>query len=440
MPVGDTLNGFRTGSRIYPVPKAVISSSIMKNTVLLVGAQDTKGPDIEFLKNRLHDLGLAVLVVDTSIMGGHSYPRDVIPKTIAEAGGGELASLQELDRGAALEVMRRGLVEVVTGFFREGRAAGMMGIGGGAGTSVITAAMRALPLGVPKVMLSTLASGETSQYIREKDIVMIPSIVDFAGINRISAGVYARAAGALAGMLINLGESVDGSGLKPVVGATMFGNTTDAVQRCKEVITAEGTFEVIVFHATGTGGRSMESIIREGGIIEGVVDMTLTELADELTGGVMAAGADRLTAAGAAGIPQVLVPGCVDMVNFWAPETVPGRYRNRKFHSWNPNVTLMRTNVEENRVIGGEIARKAGVAKGPVAVFLPLKGVSLLDSPGGDFWNPEADEALFSAIRENLPGHVELIELDYNINESIFAEAVAGKFLDQMKNYTARKE
>jgi len=411
----------------------------MQKTVLLLGALDTKGPDVEFLKNRFNDLGLPVLVADTGIMGGHSYPRDILPEAIARAGGGDLSELRKLDRGAALEVMRRGLVEIVSGLFREGSVDGVMGIGGGAGTSVITAAMRALPLGVPKVMLSTLASGETSQYIREKDIVMIPSIVDFAGVNRISAGVYARAAGALAGMLSG-GETAPAGGLKPITAATMFGNTTDAVQRCRSVISGEGTFEVIVFHATGTGGRTMESIIREGGIIEGVVDLTLTELADELAGGVMAAGSDRLTAAGVAGIPQVLVPGCVDMVNFWAPETVPERYRKRKLHSWNPNVTLMRTNAEENRIIGEEIARKAEASKGPVAVFLPLKGVSLLDSPGGDFWDPEADEALFAAIRENLPPHVELIELDYSINEPLFAEAVAEKFLELMKNRPAMKE
>ena len=171
----------------------------MQKTVLLIGSQDTKGPDIEFIKERLYDLGIAVIVIDTSVMGGHSYPRDILPETIARAGGAELGELKKLDRGSALEVMRRGLVGVVQDLFEEGRADGVMGIGGGAGTSVITAAMRALPLGVPKVMLSTLASGETSQYIREKDIVMIPSIVDFAGVNRISAGVYARAAGALAG-------------------------------------------------------------------------------------------------------------------------------------------------------------------------------------------------------------------------------------------------
>jgi uncharacterized protein (UPF0261 family) len=301
--------------------------------------------------------------------------------------------------------------------FAERRFDGLLAMGGSGSTSVACAAMRALPLGVPKVMVSTLAGGDVSAYVGVTDIVMIPSIVDVAGVNRISRAVYARAAGAICGMVeskVPPGED------KPLIVASMFGNTTPAVEHARSLLEREG-YEVLVFHATGNGGRTMEGLI-ESGLITGVLDMTTTEWADELVGGVLTAGPARLEAAARRGVPAVVVPGCLDMVNFWAPETVPAKFKDRKFYHHNPNVTLMRTNVEENRRLGRIVADKLNSSKGPITVLLPLRGVSMIDSPGGSFWWPEADRALFDALKAALRPDIGVVELDCNINDPVFAE------------------
>ena len=284
--------------------------------------------------------------------------------------------------------------------------------------------MRALPVGFPKVMVSTVAAGDTSHYVGIKDVVMMPSVVDVAGVNRISRQIFANAAGAIVGM-VETGtlEAED----KPLITASMFGNTTEAVDQARAIMERHG-YEVLVFHCTGAGGRTMEELISEG-LIEGVLDITTTEWADELAGGVLSAGTTRLDAAGKAGIPQVIAPGCVDMVNFWAPDTVPEKYQARQLHKWNPSITLMRTGVEENAQLGKIIAEKANAATGPVAIFLPLKGVSILDSPGNEYWWPEADQALFDAIKSNIRSDIPAIEMDCNINDPEFAEAVTGQLL-----------
>jgi uncharacterized protein (UPF0261 family) len=399
----------------------------MKSVVAIIGALDTKGPDIDFLRAQLTQRGCEALVIDTSVMGDHACHFDVSCQDVAQAGGRSIRELRELgDRGTAMQVMQAGAVDIVRRLYEQGAIAAVLGIGGGAGTSIGAAAMRALPLGVPKVMITTMASGQTSQYVQDKDIVLFPSIVDVAGINRVSAGVYARAAGALVGMLQT---DVPDMELKPLVAATMFGNTTAAVERCKQVVEAAGGHEVLVFHATGTGGGAMESLIREG-FFEGVLDVTTTELADLVAGGVMPAAPERLTEAGRKGIPQVISVGCLDMVNFWGPDTVPEKYRHRRFYPWNPNVTLMRTDPAENALLGRMLAQKANASAGPVAVFMPLRGVSMLDAPGKEFWWPAADEALRQALRAHLEGHVELVEMDNNINDEAFADAMAGKLLE----------
>lgn len=400
--------------------------------IAVVGAFDTKGEDLVFMQKAVLEHGYSTITIDTSVIGAQNFPVDITADKVAEAGGEKLPSLRSRgDRGHAMAVMQKGLTAVVQSLYEERKISAVLGAGGGAGTSVITAAMRALPFGVPKVMVTTLASGETGMYLQEKDIVLIPSIVDIAGVNMISAGVYARAAGAIAGMTdtaVSLTRGKD-RGLKPVVAATMFGNTTPAVETCKEKIESGGRFEVIIFHANGTGGKTMESLIREGRF-SAVIDITTTELADELAGGVMSAGAERLTAAGETGIPQIIVPGCVDMVNFWGIDTVPEKYRSRLLYRWNPDVTLMRTNPEENREIGRMIAERANRAAGPSALLLPLQGVSLLDSPGHEFWWPEADGELFTAIRKVLARGIPCIELDININDPVFAAAAAEKFIE----------
>jgi uncharacterized protein (UPF0261 family) len=306
---------------------------------------------------------------------------------------------------------------------------GIVSMGGSAGTAVGTSAMRALPVGVPKVMVSTVAAGDTTNYVGIKDVSMIPSVVDVAGINRISRRIFANAAGAIAGMVET--EVQEAAEDKPLITASMFGNTTEAVDQARSIMEDAG-YEVLVFHCTGAGGRTMEGLIDEG-LIEGVLDITTTEWADELAGGVLTAGPERMDAAGRAGIPQVIVPGCLDMVNFWAPDTVPEKYRDRKLHKWNPNITLMRTNVEENARLGEIIAEKANASSGPVSIFLPLKGVSILDSPGNEFWWPEADQALYDAIKTNVSADVSVTEMDCNINDPAFAEAVTGRLLSNLR-------
>jgi uncharacterized protein (UPF0261 family) len=298
-----------------------------------------------------------------------------------------------------------------------------MGLGGSGGTIIATSAMRSLPIGVPKLMVSTLAAGQTRPYIGERDVVLWPSVVDVAGINRISRAVLTNAALAMAGM-ISLPRPAAVAD-RPIITATMFGVTTPCVEHARRRL-EESAFEVLVFHATGTGGRTMEALI-EDGLVTGVLDLTTTELADELVGGVLTAGPTRLTAAGRRRIPQVISVGALDMVNFGPPETVSEKFRARKFYQHNPAVTLMRTTPEENRQLGEEIARKANAAEGPVTIMVPLKGVSAIDAEGKAFWDPEADAALFQALRQNVSAPVELVELDLHINDPAFADACVAR-------------
>ena len=298
-------------------------------------------------------------------------------------------------------------------------------MGGTGGTSIATTAMRELPIGVPKVMVSTVGGGDTSAYAGSKDIVFIPSIVDVAGLNRISRVAYTNAAGAIVGMVQM--ETPPAEEERPLIAASMFGNTTEAVNRARHHLEDAG-YEVLVFHATGTGGKTMESLIRDGYIVASL-DITTTELADNVCGGVFDAGPERCLAAAHAGIPTVLVPGCVDMANFDSVETVPAVYRNRTLYEWNANVTLLRTNVEENRRMGEMLARAANESEGPVVVLLPLGGVSMLDSEGGRFWDPEADRACFDTIKQRLKPDIPVIEVDANINDAVFADKAAETLL-----------
>lgn len=416
----------------------------LKQQLCLIGSYDTKGEDLEFMRRLLSRNDLQVLTLDTSVLGPASHTADVRPETVAAAGGASLEDLRKRgDRGYAMEIMREGLKAVVKDLYETRRIEAVIGLGGGAGTSVITAAMRDLPLGVPKLMVTTLASGQTDIYVGESDILMFPSIVDIAGVNRISSGVYRRAAGAIFGMLQSAGTvtadtAAAAGGMdkadRPLIAATMFGNTTDAVERCKHNIVEHGKYEPIIFHATGTGGKTMERLI-EDGYIEGLIDMTTTEIADLIVGGVMSAGETRMEAAAKKGIPQIVVPGCVDMVNFRAPETVPEKYKHRLLYRWNPDVTLLRTNMEENDLIGKRIGENVNKAEGPLVVFLPLKGVSLLDSMGNEFWDPEADGALFQSIRKHCNPEIDIRELPYNINDQQFADTVTETFLLLMEEH-----
>jgi len=403
----------------------------MAKTVVIVGALDTKGEDFRYVKELIEAEGLATLVVDFGVMGPPAFAPDVSREEIALAGGGDLARLASGNhKDEAMQAMANGLAAVVARLHAEGLLDGIIGMGGSGGTSIATTAMRVLPVGVPKLMVSTMGGGDVSAFAGTKDITFMPSIVDVAGFNRLSRRIYANAAGAIAGM-VQMEAPAATAAEKPLVVASMFGNTTPAVNHAREILEARG-YEVLVFHATGTGGRTLESLVADG-FAAASLDITTTELADEVCGGILSAGPERCLAASRAGIPAVLVPGCVDMANFASLESVPERYRLRTFYQWNPNTTLMRTNAEENRRIGGMIAAAANAATAPVAVLAPLGGVSMLDAKGGEFWNPEADAACFETIRSGLRPGIPFVEVDANINDEAFSGRVAETLLGMLE-------
>jgi uncharacterized protein (UPF0261 family) len=403
--------------------------------VYLLATLDTKGAEAAYVRDRLRACGVETQLVDCGCQGEPAVAADVPRERIFQATGMALDELRQRgDRGEAVAAAARGAAQLIHQLHAEGRVQGVMALGGSAGTTIGTAAMRALPLGVPKLMVSTLASGQVRQYVADKDILMLNSVVDIAGLNRISRTVLDEAARAMAG-LVRLPAAPLEAQARLLVAATMFGVTTPCVNRAREVLEAAG-YEVLVFHATGTGGQAMESLIAEG-LIAGVLDVTTTELADELVGGVLSAGPDRLTAAGRAGVPQVVSVGALDMVNFHAPETVPPKFQGRQFYRHNPTVTLMRTTVEENARLGEEIGRKLSAARGPTALALPLRGLSAIDAAGQPFDDPAARSALYDAVRRSTGPNVERLELDCHINDPAFAEAAAGALLSQMTRVAA---
>lgn len=401
----------------------------MQKTIAILGALDTKGQEFAFLKAEIEKRGCKTLVIDTGVLGTPLFAPDVDHEQVAQAGGGSISDLAARnDRGEAMAVMGRGAAVVVRRLIDEHRIDGIVSMGGGGGTSVATSAMRTLPVGFPKLMVSTVAAGDITGFVGTSDITMMPSIVDVAGINRISRMIYTNAAGAICGMVAS---EVETGADKPLIAATMFGNTTRAVNHAKALLEAAG-YEVLVFHATGTGGRTMESLIGEQ-VIAGVLDMTTTEWADEICGGVLSAGPTRLDAAAKTGTPQVVVPGCIDMCNFWARSTVPEKYANRNLYEWNPNITLMRTTPEDNRRMGQIFAEKLNAATGSVAVYIPLGGFSELDPKGKPFYSPEATAAFVSALKRHLRGDIPVIEMDRDINDPTFSGATAQALLDMLK-------
>jgi uncharacterized protein (UPF0261 family) len=390
-------------------------------TVVLVGTLDTKGYELAFVRDRVREHGVDVLLVDTGIFEPQVEP-DVPRSDVARAAGEDVAALAAAgDRGAAVTAMARGAAEVARRLHEEGRLDAVAGLGGSGNSSIATAAMRALPVGVPKLMVSTVAAGDTRPYVGAVDVTMTYSVVDVSGVNSISARIMANAAGAIAGMAK---ATVPALEQRPLVGATMFGVTTPCVTRARERLEELG-YEVLVFHATGTGGQSLEALVRAG-YLAGVLDVTTTELADDLVGGVLSAGPDRLEAAGAAGVPQVVSLGALDMVNFGPRETVPERFEERNLYVHNPTVTLMRTTAEECAELGRRIGRKLSAASGPTVLYVPLRGVSMIDVEGQPFHDPEADAALVAGLRETLDG-VEVHELETDVNDPGLAVAMADR-------------
>lgn len=398
--------------------------------IVLIGTLDTKGSEIGFVRQRLTNQGLDTLVIDAGSLGDPQIPADISRADVFAAAGQSLAQIRaQGDRGNAVTFAALGVEKLILDLHAQGRVDGILGLGGSAGTTIATRAMRALPFGIPKLMVSTLASGQVRPFVGPKDILMMHSVVDIAGINRISGTVLSNAAAAIAGMassppLPRVSEE------PPLLAASMFGVTTPCVERARAQLDKAG-YETLVFHAVGTGGQAMESLIADG-LIAGVLDVTTTELADELVGGALSAGPDRLTVAARCGIPQVISVGALDMVNFGPRATVPEKFTDRQFYIHNENVTLMRTTPSECAILGEWIGKRAAAATGPVAVMLPLRGVSAIDAQGQPFWSPQADQALFEAIHAHA-GAAEVIDLDLHVNDPSFADALVKK-LQQLLN------
>ncbi len=402
----------------------------MAKTVCIVGTMDTKGIEFGFIKEQIEAAGVTTCVVNTGILGEPQLTPDISADEVAQAGGSSLKGLRdEGDRGNSVAVMAQGAAALIAEKYAAGEIDGIISLGGSAGTTIGTTAMQALPVGVPKMMVSTLASGDTGPYVQSKDISMMYSVVDIAGINRLSRQILANAAGAIVGM-VNAEVSQAGTD-KPLIAATMFGVTTPCVTKAREILEAAG-YEVLVFHATGTGGRAMEDLVK-GGFLEGVLDVTTTELADELVGGILSAGAERLEAAGGEGLPQVVAPGALDMVNFGPPDTVPEKFRDRHFYQHNPTVTLMRTTAEETAELGKIMADKLNQAKGPTTVLIPIQGVSAIDRTGEPFDSPEARDAWRESLKAHIGENVTLIEMDAHINDDEFATKLAETLLESLK-------
>ncbi|MGI8973274.1 MAG: Tm-1-like ATP-binding domain-containing protein [Gaiella sp.] len=397
----------------------------MTKTVVLVGTLDTKGHEYAYLADRIREQGVDVVLIDAGIVGEPLATPDITREDVAAAVGADVGALASAgDRGTAVETMARGAAKVVKRLHGEGKLDAIGGLGGSGGSAIATYAMRQLPIGVPKLMVSTVASGDTTPYVGSVDVTMMYSVVDIAGVNSVSARIMGNAAAALAGMaratVPALGDE------KPIVVASMFGVTTPAVTTARERLEELG-YEVLVFHQTGAGGGSMEKLL-EAGYAVGSLDVTTTEFCDQVAGGVLVAVPERLESAGKAGIPQVVSLGALDMVNFGPRETVPERYADRNLYVHNPTITLMRTTPGECREIGSLIAEKLNAATGPTELFIPLRGVSTIATEGGVFHDPEADEALFSTLRERVDRtKVTVHELDADVNDEAFARAMADR-------------
>ena len=379
----------------------------------VVGTFDTKGRELDYVAGLARDAGARVVTVDVSTSGTGAGKPDVTAQEVAAHHPGGADAVFTGDRGSAVAAMAVALERFLAG--RDDVDA-VLGLGGSGGTALVTPALRALPVGVGKLMVSTVASGNVAPYVGAADIAMLYSVTDVAGLNRISRRVLGNAAHALAGMATHaVPEAAD----RPAVGLTMFGVTTACVTAVVERLGDE--VDPLVFHATGTGGRAMEKLVDDG-LVSSVLDVTTTEVADLVAGGIMAAGEDRLDAVVRTGVPYVGSVGATDMVNFGAPSTVPERYAGRLFYEHNPQVTLMRTTAQECGEIGRFLGRKLAATTGPTRVLLPTGGVSALDAPGMPFHDPEADEALFAAVEAAAPDVV--TRLPHHVNDPEFADAL----------------
>lgn len=397
----------------------------------MLGCFDTKGEDFKYLHTCLSDLGTTIISINTGVQDTLvDFPITISAEQVAGAANSSLESLRKkADRNLVVEKMGQGAATIIADLVAQGRVKGAIGMGGGGGTYIVLSAMQPIPTGIPKLCLSTVATKDLSRQVGTKDITLMPSVVDVAGLNRISRLLIGQAAGAIYGMMG--APRVARQTTAGTIAISMFGNTTPCVEHCTQLLKKEG-YEVLSFHSVGVGGRTMEALIGEG-FFDAVLDITTTELADELCEGICSAGPDRLTTAARMGIPQVVVPGCLDMVNYGHLDTVPEKFRSRKLFSWAPDVTLMRTNAEENRILGASIAQKLNQTKGEVAILLPLKGISKISRKGGDFYDPQTDQVLFDTIKEQIQPTIPVQEIDANINDIQFAEQAVNTLLGMIR-------
>jgi uncharacterized protein (UPF0261 family) len=409
-----------------------------RRTVALVAALDTKAADAAFIKQRIEAAGARVLLIDTGVVGDAALWPDHSAEEVASIAGTSLEELRQgRDRGTAVAAMARGVKELVRQLHDSGSIDGVFALGGGAGTTVGATAMQGLPLGVPKVILSTVAAGDTTNYLGTSDIVLFPSVVDVAGINSISQRTYGQAADAMVGMLAGVDTDTGLRGERPLVAASMFGVTTPAVLRAKSLLDQRG-YEVVVFHATGAGGRTMERLCAEG-YFSAVLDLTTTEWADETVGGILSAGPDRLSAAAAGGLPQVVSLGATDMVNFGRRDTLPPRFEGRLIYEHNAENTLMRTSPDEAAQIGRNIGSRLDRALGPTVVLIPDGGVSALDAPGELFEDPLARRALVDALTSSISSsNVRLVSSPLHINDPDFADLAVHELCEAIAMTTPR--
>jgi uncharacterized protein (UPF0261 family) len=404
----------------------------LKKIVAIIGTLDTKGAEHLYLKEQIESWGVDTLVIDAGPLGKPAFNPDISAEQVARAGGEELVDLQRNnERARSIEVMSRGAAAIIKDLYAQHRVHGVISLGGGQGTLIGATAMQALPIGVPKVMVSTIAAVNPQPFVDIKDVTMMNPVVDIAGLNSLLKSILRNAAAAIAGMVKVEKEAESG---KIRIGATMYGITTPCVTRVKELLEAAG-FEVPVFAATGVGDRAMEDLIQNG-YLQGVVDITTTNVGQELVGGINHAGPKRLEAAGERGIPQVISLGALDVVNFFHPESVPPQFKGRRFHLHNPAVTLMRTSIEENIRVGQVMASKLNRAKGPITVAVPLRGLSAYDAIEAPLYDPEANAALFKSLRDNLKAPVKLVEVDCHINDLPFADKLAALMLESWKKYS----
>ena len=406
------------------------SNTSVKN-IVIIGCFDTKGEDFSYLYECLSSKDHNLITINTGIFGStNRFPITYKADTVAKIAGTNLPELQNSkDRNLAIKYMGMGAALIISELLSTINLHAVIGMGGGGGTYITLKAMQHVPFGIPKLCISTLATKDLSDPIGSKDIFLIPSIVDITGLNNISRTIIEQAAGALTGMV----HSKKTTSQKPSksIAMSVFGNTTICADKCSEILKTKG-YEVLTFHAVGSGGKTMESLIEEG-CIDAVLDLTTTELADELCGGICSSGPERLTAASKMGIPQVVVPGCLDMVNFGAIDTVPEKYKNRQLFSWAPDVTLMRTNAEENNTLGQQLAEKINKSKGKTIVLLPMQGFSKISNKGGAFYDPEIDNILGTSLKKHLKKEIPVIEIDANINTPAFAEQATKWLLSLIK-------